>query len=103
MLDFTRRTHADEMMDDFAITDRRLTQALDEIRLVNRLLGGYAASMAVLTPFLKRHATRTSGPVRVLDVGTGSADFPEHLVRWADRGGPVPADLHDLVFARVRR
>ena len=82
--DFAQRAHADEMMDDFAITDRRLTQALDEIRLVNRLLGGYAASMAVLRPFLKRQGGR---PTRLLDVGTGSADLPEHLVRWADRHG----------------
>ena len=84
MPDFAQRTHTDEMMDDFAITDRRLTQALDEIRLVNRFLGGYAASMAVLAPFLKQRAGR---PCRVLDVGTGSADFPEYLVRWADRHG----------------
>ena len=84
MPDFAQRTHADEMMDDFAITDVRLTQALDEIRLVNRFLGGYAASMAALGPFLKRQGGR---PIHLLDVGTGSADFPEHLVRWAGRHG----------------
>ena len=84
MPDFAQRTHADEMMDDFAIADVRLTQALDEIRLVNRFLGGYTASMAALGPFLKRQGGR---PTSVLDVGTGSADFPEHLVRWADRHG----------------
>ena len=69
-------------MDDFSITDARLTSALEQLRLVNRWLGGYAATRAALTPLLRR--TRR---LHVLDLGTGAADYPEHLVRWADRRG----------------
>lgn len=78
------RAEADELMDDFSITDERLTQALDELRGVNRFLGGYAAMRAVMGPYLRRRRGRR---VRVLDLGAGVADIPEHLVRWATRHG----------------
>jgi hypothetical protein len=42
MISFQTRTDEDELMDDFSITDIRLTSALEQLRVVNRLLGGYA-------------------------------------------------------------
>lgn len=69
-------------MDDFSITDERLTRALRDIRWVNRWLGGYAATRAVLRPLMQSRAA-----LRMLDLGTGVADVPEHLVRWAARCG----------------
>ena len=82
MPDFSRRTQADEMMDDFSITDGRLTHALSDLRWVNRWLGGHRATDFVLAPLL-----RQSGSLRIIDLGSGGADYPEHLVRWADRQG----------------
>lgn len=79
---FATRTHDDEMMDDFSIVDARLTRALDNLRYVNRFLGSYAATMKHLMPLLRVLADR---PVRVLDLATGVADFPDYLVCWADR------------------
>ena len=35
--------------------------------------------------------------------GVLDRDSVEAVVRWADEGGPLPAELDDLVFARVRR
>ncbi len=84
MPSFARRLDTPEMMDDFSIVDDRLLQALDELRWVNRLLGGYAATMHVLKPYLK---ARRGRPVHLLDLGTGVADYPEVIVRWADRQG----------------
>lgn len=84
MPSFARRLHVREMMDDFSIADDRLVRALDELRWVNRLLGGYAATMAVLAPYLR---TRRGQVVHLLDLGTGLADYPEHIVRWAARQG----------------
>jgi SAM-dependent methyltransferase len=78
-----RRIHAEEMMDDLSIVDERLTRALRDLRLVNRWLGGHRAAAMVLAPYLM--AARR--PVRALDLGTGGADFPIHLVRWADALG----------------
>jgi ubiquinone/menaquinone biosynthesis C-methylase UbiE len=82
MPSFAARTVADEMMDDFSIVDARLTRALDNLRYVNRYLGGYAATMKHFVPLLRSLAER---PVQVLDLATGVADFPDYLVNWADR------------------
>ncbi|MEM1126078.1 MAG: methyltransferase domain-containing protein [Bacteroidota bacterium] len=77
---FQRRATDAEWMDDHAITDAQLDGALDQLLWVNRLLGGYSATMGVLAPYLLRHAHR---PLRVLDLGTGAADFPAYLIQWA--------------------
>jgi SAM-dependent methyltransferase len=78
---FQVRADDDELMDDFSITDERLTEALEQLRWVNRLLGGYRTTMTVLAPFLR---ARRGQVTRILDVGTGIADFPEYIVRWAE-------------------
>ena len=70
------RVAADEQMDDVGITDARLTGALDDLWWTNRLLGGWAATDAVLDPLL-----RTRDSLRLLDLGTGGGDMLVHLVR----------------------
>ena len=82
---FQTRTNEDELMDDFSITDDRLTSALEQLRLVNRWLGGYSTTMAAITPFLR---SRAGQPTRILDLGTGIADFPEYIVQWAAAQSP---------------
>lgn len=80
---FSKRLMADEMMDDFSIVDERLYEALDNLRVVNRYLGGHLASILGL-----RRITRgETGPVRILDLGTGVGDYPEAFVRWGERTG----------------
>lgn len=74
-------------MDDFSIDDARLTDTLDEIHRVNRWLGGHRTMRRVLAPYLRRAA----GPVRLLDLGTGLADFPAMLLQWAEKEN---IDLH---------
>ena len=70
------------MMDDFSIIDERLESALRDLRIVNRWLGGYGAARSALHPLFRR-ASR----LRLLDLGTGVADYPEYLVQAADRNG----------------
>jgi len=74
--DLTTRARTAEWMDDFAVTDDRLRLALRDLRRINRLLGGYRATDAVLDPVLRRQSS-----LRVLDVGTGSGDYPVRFVR----------------------
>ena len=83
---FQIRTNQDELMDDFTIQDERLTDALEQLRPINQLLGGYATTMEVIAPFLKSRANQKT---RILDLGTGIGDFPEYIVRWAT--AQVPA------------
>lgn len=69
-------------MDDLSTAGKPLTRSLDQLRLVNRYLGGYGATMAALGPWL---ASRAGKKTRLLDIGTGVGDFPEVIVRWAAR------------------
>lgn len=89
MPSFQNRTDEDELMDDFSITDERLTLALEQLRLVNQWLGGYRTTMRAIAPFLRDRAGQTT---RLLDLGTGIADFPEHIVRWGAAQTP-PLDI----------
>ncbi len=86
MPSFKIRTDKDELMDDFSIQDERLTDALEQLRPINQLLGGYATTMEILTPFLK---SRPNQKTRILDLGTGIGDFPEYIVRWAAAQSPI--------------
>lgn len=63
-------------MDDSSIPDEKLQPALRDLRRVNRLLGGYRASSAVIEPLMQRRSH-----LNLLDVGTGSGDHLVHLVR----------------------
>ena len=80
--DLRVRVDVPEQMDDYAITDARLTGALRDLRWTNRLLGGYRASRAVLTPLFQR-----VDRCRVLDLGTGDGEFVADLVRYGPRWG----------------
>ena len=92
-------------MDDFTIVDERLTRALDNLRYVNRFLGGYSAAMAALGSVLRAHPPER--PFRVLDLATGIADFPDYLVRWAARRGRavevVALDANPATVAYARK
>jgi SAM-dependent methyltransferase len=80
--DLSRRLEAEEWMDDFSITDARLTRALQDLRRVNRLLGAYTATDAILAPLFRRH-----DQLRILDVGCGIGDYLVHLAHRAHRFG----------------
>jgi SAM-dependent methyltransferase len=90
--DLSTRLEATEWMDDFSITDERLRAALRDLRRINGLLGGHRATDAVLDPVLADRSALT-----VLDVGTGSGDYPVHLVqRGEQRRTPVEVVGVDL-------
>jgi len=100
--DLSVRVQAREMMDDFSITDDRLMDALDNLWWTNRLLGGWAATDAVLDPVL-----RSRDRLRVLDLGTGGADALVHLMLRAERMDchltAVGLDANPAVLAYGRR
>lgn len=81
MPDFTSRASAVERLDQAAHADAALHTALRHLVGVNRWLGG----IRVIRKHLAAHIA--TGTARMLDVGTGAADIPRHLVRWgASRG-----------------
>src|SRR5690606_14889136 len=84
MPNLSQRFHGTEYLDDLVLDDRSLRQALIELVMVNRFLGGYQATRAARGAYLR---ARAPGPVHVLDLGSGLADGPADLVRWGHRQG----------------
>lgn len=80
MPDLTHRSYAPEMMDDLSVTDERLTRSLEQLRVVNRLLGGYGAVFDALIPYMRR-AEQQGRTVRILDVGAGIGDIAAFLLQ----------------------
>ncbi len=72
-------------MDDPAVDRDQLDRSLRFIRAINRRLGGTAAALGHLRRW---SAGWPPGEViRIIDLGTGSADIPVAIVRWATAAG----------------
>lgn len=96
--DFTRRCEDRELIDDMTIAGETGRRMLDELRVVNTLLGGYRTTLSALGEIL----TPRGEPYQILDVGTGSGDIPEQVANWARRAGvPVRITAVDLNPATV--
>ncbi len=78
-----RLTGVAERMDAPGLDARELAEALRTLARINRLFGG----SRVVLRHLPRLCDALPGPVRILDVGTGYADIPRAIVRWARRCG----------------
>jgi len=81
----TRDERAREHMDDPDCDARALERTYRRFALVNRVVAGQrAVYRRWVRPRLSRDARRVA---RLLDVGTGGADFPRRLLAWARRDG----------------
>lgn len=70
---FFPRSTQKEIMDDLSIQDSRLTDALKELDVINRFLGGNAVSRKGFS--LQLEQIPGSGPLTILDVGSGGSDL----------------------------
>lgn len=91
-----------EILDQPGTPLPELAESLADIGRLNRL-GPTRALLSAVAPVLQRH--REPRPIRVLDLGTGGADVPVALVRWARARGHrvsvVALDLQPDVLACV--
>ena len=83
------RSHRAEIMDG-ENSHASLKAALRDIRWTNRWLGGVASIRRGLSPYLRTPAGGRA--LRILDVGTGEADLPRHLVRHC-RHQQIPIEI----------
>jgi SAM-dependent methyltransferase len=99
------RRHDPEWMDRRDNTAADLEGALEDIRAVNRYLGGSKVLLDALRPHLA--AGGDDSVTTILDVGTGGADVPLDLVAAARRGGRrvriVAVDRDPVTLAYARR
>jgi ubiquinone/menaquinone biosynthesis C-methylase UbiE len=69
---FLKRNYSPEIMDDFSIQDERIDTALNELKLVNKYLGGKRTSNAAIKKILAQKTTKNI--LKILDLGSGGAD-----------------------------
>lgn len=76
-----------ELMDLPGNAPAVLAEDLSNLRLINRYLGGYRCIRKGVEKILC--SPKKGGEISFLDLGTGSADIPVALVRWARARGVV--------------
>jgi ubiquinone/menaquinone biosynthesis C-methylase UbiE len=85
------RSASIEMIDDMSIRDERLDEALQELELINRYLGGDNISCVGIRRLAR--TLPTDLPLRVLDCGAGGSNLV-NVLRVIDR--PVEVTALDL-------
>jgi SAM-dependent methyltransferase len=92
-------------MDDPDADPELLGNALRFLRRVNRFFGYTRATLAHLRGFSRRWMPGEK--IRILDLGTGSADIPLAILSWAERAGfdmyVMGLDLHARTVAAAAR
>jgi SAM-dependent methyltransferase len=101
---FEKRSNEAELMDGSDYSLDELVENLADLRRVNRYLGGQNALTKRLFPMIENLGRRK---VRLLDIGTGSADIPQMIVKWARARGIdiefVVLDLNRIAAQEARR
>jgi ubiquinone/menaquinone biosynthesis C-methylase UbiE len=102
--DFSERSTELELMDGSDYTVEEMIDTLAELRRVNHYLGGHRALTRHLFPMIERLGRPV---VRLLDIGTGSADIPIRVVEWARsrkiKVKYVVVDLNPIVAEEARQ
>lgn len=98
------RSEETELLDGDRHDPRELAENFRDIRRVNSLLGGTSTILRLLPGLLD--GTPRDRPVTILDLGTGCADIPIAVSRWAERRGLhvhiVASDAADDVLELAR-
>lgn len=85
LVDTTYRTDSEEIMDDFSIQGPILTDALDKLATINKLLGGNRVTLNGLKIVLKNHPK--SQPITIVDLGCGGGDILREISNYGKRKG----------------
>ncbi len=80
MPDLSKRTLLPEKMDQPGVEVNEIHQALKELEIINKTLGGYH----VIFDALKKIKWK-SGEFKILDLGCGGGDMLRAIARWARR------------------
>lgn len=73
---FLKRSYLPEIMDDFSIQDERIDEALKELSLANKYLGGISTSREGLKLLLDGD---NKDNISILDIGAGASDILQYL------------------------
>lgn len=98
-VDFHRRSDERELMDADDAPEEELRATFRELAVINRRLGGNAATLGALDALTPPGTTR----LKILDVGCGDGEAASAILSWAQARG-IKAEVHgiDLSGASVR-
>lgn len=103
---FAQRSNEAELIDGTDYTDEELVENLADLRRVNKYLGGRGALTRHLFPLIEKIEAMGRRRIRLLDIGTGSADIPAEIVDWGRRRGIeiefVVIDLNEIAAREAR-
>ena len=74
---FGKRSYDKEIMDDFSITDERISLALKELEVINKYLGGRSTSRKGLKHFQDK--INAGEKIKILDIGSGGSDIFKNI------------------------
>jgi 2-polyprenyl-3-methyl-5-hydroxy-6-metoxy-1,4-benzoquinol methylase len=80
MPDFSKRSHAIEIMDDLNCSGEIVDQTLRELDTINELLGGNYVTMSGLSKL-----TGAKRSLLIADLGCGSGDMLRRIRQWSER------------------
>ena len=100
---FTQRSKEAELIDGSDYSHAEFIEQLADLRRVNRWLGGRSALAGHLFPMIEALG---KDHIRLLDIGTGSADIPAMIVDWARARGLqiefIVLDLNEIAAQESR-
>lgn len=104
IVDTSQRSHAIEIMDDFDLNGDILLKTLDQIALINKLLGGNSITLNGVKKVLAANAKKTT--YHITDLGCGNGDMLRALADYAKRKGlkfnllGIDANEHTVQYAQ---
>lgn len=90
-VDFRRRSDALELMDADDAPEAELRATFRELAVINRRLGGHAATLGALNALTPPGTKR----LRILDVGCGDGEAASVILDWAEASG-IKAEVHGI-------
>jgi 2-polyprenyl-3-methyl-5-hydroxy-6-metoxy-1,4-benzoquinol methylase len=82
------RATAPEMMDDLSVQGETVHQALKEIQLVNKWLGGHRVTLQGLEALIHHYPSVVgSESLKLADIGCGGGEMLQEIHRWGQQNG----------------
>ncbi len=95
------RVYKSELIDDFSITDERIVDALSELKVINRFLGGNSVTKKGFDILLRKCGSGNN--LSILDAGIGGADNLTELAAGRFEGIKVfGIDLNKGICRKIK-
>lgn len=95
-MNLSRRIFDPELMDTLPMPMPEMRKTLEFLEITNKYFGGTEVILKYLSSWSERW--NRNQPIRILDIGTGNADIPCSIARWArKRGFPVNITGIDII------